>query len=65
MGIIGGHGRRLEHQDMTLSRSLLIAIFASYTIFGALGEHLTHVSRPATRCESNLLSTLDTLAFTD
>ncbi len=65
MGIIGGHGKRREHQDIALSRSLLLAIFASYTIFGASGEHLTHVSRPATMCESNLLSTLDTLVFMD
>ncbi len=58
-------GTRREHQDVALSRSLLLAIFANYAIFEASGELLTHVSRPVTMCESNLLSTLDTLVFTD
>ena len=65
MGIIGSHRKRPEHQDTSLLRGLLLAIFANYTIFGAPEGHLTHVSRPTAMCGRKLLPILDTLVFTD
>ena len=64
-GTIGDHGKRREHQGMTLLRGLLLADFASNTSFRASEEHLTFVSRPAIVCVRSLLSTFGMLALTD
>ncbi len=52
------------HRNMRLLTDPFFGL-VNYTIFGVSEEHLIHVSRLPAICVRNLLSILDTLAFTD